>query len=62
MDDSVIALLRRKVAEYKEEISIYLTTGRVETLESYNRLVGRYEGVSMLEEDLADIEKRLIEE
>ena len=62
MDDSVITLLQRKVAEYKEELKDHLAMGGVSDYSEYMRLVGRHETLNLLGADLVEIEKRLIEE
>lgn len=62
MDDTVIALMQRSISDYKVEIEQFLAGGQAQTMEDYNRLVGRYEALKLLEADLQEIDKRFIEQ
>ena len=62
MDDTVIALLQRVISDYKREIQEFLAGGGAEDIASYNRIVGRYESLKLIEGELQEIEKRFIEE
>ena len=62
MDDTVIALMQRSISDYKVEIEQFLAGGQAQTMEDYNRLVGRYEALKLLEVDLQEIDKRFIEQ
>lgn len=62
MDDTVIALLKRKIAEHQEELKTFLVNGRAEDMTAYARLVGRNEALDLIGGELEDLEKRLIEE
>jgi hypothetical protein len=62
MDDTVIALLKRVISDYKKEIKEYLAGGGAEDMASYSRIVGRYEALKLIEGELQEIEKRFIEE
>lgn len=62
MDDTVIALLQRLISDYKREIQEFLAGGGAEDIASYNRIVGRYESLKLIEGELQEIEKRFIEE
>ena len=62
MDDTVIALMKRSIAEYQVEIEQFLAGGQAQTMEDYNRLVGRYEALKLLEADLQEMDKRFIEQ
>lgn len=62
MDDTVIALLQRLISDYKSEIQDFLAGGGAEDMNSYNRIVGRYESLKLIEGELQEIEKRFIEE
>lgn len=62
MDDTVIALIQRVISEYKREIQEFLAGGGAEDIASYNRIVGRYESLKLIEGELQEIEKRFIEE
>lgn len=61
MDDTVLALVKRTIDESKESLEQFLARGGAETFEQYNRAVGRYEALCLIEGELADIEKRYIE-
>ena len=62
MDDTVIALMQRSISDYKVEIEQFLAGGQAQTIEDYNRLVGRYEALKLLEADLQEMDKRFIEQ
>lgn len=61
MDDTVLALLRRRIEESKQSVEQFLAGGGADSIEQYNRIVGRYEGLSIIEGEIAEIEKRYIE-
>ena len=61
MDDTVIALIKRMIQESKQGLEQYLAGGGADTFDQYNRAVGRYEALCLLEGEIADIEKRYIE-
>ena len=59
--DDVFALLNRKIDEYEEDIKAFLAAGQAEDMAMYNRIVGRYEALQFVKQDLNDIEKRYVE-
>tara|TARA_R110000751_G_scaffold60448_2_gene126149 strand:- start:1347 stop:1535 length:189 start_codon:yes stop_codon:yes gene_type:complete len=61
MSDSIFSLLERKIDEYESDIKTYLASGQAETMDMYNRVVGRNEALQFIRQDLKDIEKRYIE-
>jgi hypothetical protein len=61
MDETLLALLRRRIAESKENIEQFLANGGADSMEKYNRIIGRYEALTMIEEELLDLERRYIE-
>jgi hypothetical protein len=61
MDDTVLALIKRTIEESKDSLEKFLAGGGAESFEQYNRAVGRYEALCIIEGELADIEKRYIE-
>ena len=61
-DSSVIALMQRVISQYKEEVELFLASGGAEDISQYNRVVGRYEGLKLIEREREDLEKRFIEE
>jgi hypothetical protein len=60
MDDTVIALIKRSITDYKAEIEQFLASGQAQTMDAYSRLVGRYEALKLLEADLSELEQRFI--
>ena len=61
MDDSVIALIERMIQEYKESLEVFIAEGGAENFDQYNRCVGKYESLRLIEREIADIHKRYIE-
>ena len=61
MYDSVIALIERMIQEYKESLEVFLAEGGAENFDQYNRCVGKYESLRLIEREIADIHKRYIE-
>ena len=57
----MLAVLRRRIAESKESVEQFLASGSADSMEKYNRIVGRYEAMTMIEEELLDLERRYIE-
>lgn len=57
----MLALLRRRIAESKENVEQFLSGGGADTMEKYNRIVGRYEALTMVEEEIKELEKRYVE-
>lgn len=62
MDETVIALLKRKIAEHQEELKTFLANGGAEDMTAYARLVGRNEALNLIGGELEDLEQRLVEE
>ena len=60
--DDVFTLLKRKIDEYEEDIKNFLASGQAEDMAMYNRIVGRNEALQFIKQDLADLEKRYIEQ
>lgn len=60
--DDVFTLLKRKIDEYEEDIKNFLASGQAEDMAMYNRIVGRNEALQFVKQDLADLEKRYIEQ
>ena len=61
MDDTVIALIRSTIQESKQSLEQFLAGGGADSFEKYNRAVGRYEALCIIEGEIADIEKRYVE-
>jgi hypothetical protein len=60
--DDIFTLLKRKIDEYEEDIKNFLASGQAEDMAMYNRIVGRNEALQFVKQDLADLEKRYIEQ
>jgi hypothetical protein len=60
--DDIFTLLKRKIDEYEEDIKTFLASGQAEDMSMYNRIVGRNEALQFVKQDLADLEKRYIEQ
>ena len=60
--DDIFTLLKRKIDEYEEDIKTFLASGQAEDMSMYNRIVGRNEALQFIKQDLADLEKRYIEQ
>ena len=60
--DDIFTLLKRKIDEYEEDIKNFLASGQAEDMAMYNRVVGRNEALQFVKQDLADLEKRYIEQ
>ena len=60
--DDIFTLLKRKIDEYEEDIKTFLASGQAEDMTMYSRIVGRNEALQFVKQDLADLEKRYIEQ
>ena len=60
MDDGIVILLKKRIADHKEELREFLTSGGAEDMSKYSRLVGRYETLKLVEGELDDIEQKFI--
>jgi len=60
--DDIFTLIKRKIDEYEEDIKNFLASGQAEDMAMYNRIVGRNEALQFVKQDLADLEKRYIEQ
>jgi|TARA_R110001599_G_C11954474_1_gene632163 hypothetical protein len=61
MDDNVFTLVGRKLDVYEDELKTYLASGSADSMELYNRMVGRIEALRFIRDDLKEIETRYIE-
>ena len=59
--DDIYKLLAKRIDEYEEDIKTFLAAGQAEDIAMYNRIVGRYEALQFMKQDLNDIEKRYVE-
>ena len=60
--DDIFTLIKRKIDEYEEDIKNFPASGQAEDMAMYNRIVGRNEALQFVKQDLADLEKRYIEQ
>ena len=60
MDDGIVILLKKRIADHKEDLREFLTSGGAEDMSKYSRLVGRYETLKLVEGELNDIEQKFI--
>ena len=58
MDEGIVIVLKKIIADHKEELREFLTSGGAEDMSKYSRLVGRYESLKLIEGELDDIEQR----
>ena len=61
MEVNVFEALERRLNEYKAEITEYVSGGGVKSMEDYNRLIGKIEGIDIVLNNLKELEKRFIE-
>jgi|TARA_B100001057_G_scaffold35037_1_gene31752 hypothetical protein len=58
---SVFDALERRLNEYRDEVSEYISGGGVKSMEDYNRLIGKLEGIDIALNNVKELEKRFIE-
>ena len=61
-NETVYTYIIKKGQEEMEVVSDYLSSGRPNNFEEYQRLVGKIEGLSIAKELLQEAEKRFIED
>lgn len=61
MEVSVFDALERRLNEYKTEITEFVSGGGVKSMEDYNRLIGKLEGIDIALNNVKELEKRFIE-
>ena len=61
MEISVFDALERRLNEYRGEVSEYISGGGVKSMEDYNRLIGKLEGIDIALNNVKELEKRFIE-
>ena len=47
MEISVFDALERRLNEYRDEITEFVSGGGVKSMEDYNRLIGKLEGIDL---------------
>lgn len=62
MSETVFSVLKRKCAEQKKSIETYVLSGAPKDYAEYKRAIGHYEGVCLIEDDIQDLEKKIIED
>ncbi|MGB0402226.1 hypothetical protein [Stenotrophomonas sp.] len=58
----LIEALRRRIDEYKGQMSEFLLAGGASTTEAYAKIVGKAEALELILTDLHELEQRYIEE
>jgi len=58
---SVFDALERRLNEYRDEITEFVSGGGVKSMEDYNRLIGKLEGIDIALNNVKELEKRFIE-
>ena len=61
MEVSVFDALERRLNEYRDEVSEYISGGGIKSMEEYNRLIGKLEGIDIALNNVKELEKRFIE-
>lgn len=61
MEISIFDALERRLNEYRDEVSEYISGGGVRSMEDYNRLIGKLEGIDIALNNVKELEKRFIE-
>ena len=61
MEINIFEALERRLGEYKVEITEFISGGGVKSMEDYNRLVGKIEGIDIVLNNVKELEKRFRE-
>ena len=61
-NETIYTPILKKIQEEKNAVITYMASGRPKKYEEYQRLVGRIEGLSFLEEEVQSLEKQFIED
>lgn len=61
MEINIFEALERRLGEYKAEITEFISGGGVKSMEDYNRLVGKIEGIDIVLNNVKELEKRFRE-
>lgn len=56
-----LQVLLNKIEEYRERLRDYMEAGTPETHDQYMRLVGRSEGLKLVEQDIKEMVERTVE-
>jgi sigma54-dependent transcription regulator len=58
--DVILESLKKKIREYMNEGADHLASGGAQNMEEYNRMVGRIEGLAIIERDMIELEQKYI--
>lgn len=58
--DIIIEALKKKIRDYMNEGADHLASGGAQNMEEYNRMVGRIEGLAIIERDMVELEQKYI--
>jgi len=61
-NETIYTPILKKIQEEKNAVVSHMASGRPKNYEEYQRLVGRIEGLSFLEEEVQSLEKQFIED
>ena len=61
MADSIFHNLLTRIEESRTAVAVYLAEGSAKDQETYWTLVGKYEALTIIRNDVKDIEKKYIE-
>lgn len=62
MEETVFTVLRRRISERKADLTSYVMSGGAAKYEEYMRAAGAYETLTVIEEELKELEARFVEE
>tara|TARA_R100001015_G_C4617224_1_gene173456 strand:+ start:1250 stop:1444 length:195 start_codon:yes stop_codon:yes gene_type:complete len=60
--ETIYTPILKKIQEEKNAVINHMASGRPNNYQEYQRLVGRIEGLSFLEDEVLSLEKKYIEE
>jgi len=61
-NETIYTPILKKIKEERDVVISYMASGRPNNYQEYQRLVGRIEGLSFLEDEVLSLEKKYIEE
>jgi len=60
--ESIYSPILKKIIDYKENLKDHMSSGGAKNMEEYNLLVGEYRCLNKIQEDILDIEKRMVDD
>ena len=60
--ESIYSPILKKIIDYKENLKDHMSAGGAKNMEEYNLLVGEYRCLNKIQEDILDIEKRMVDD